>query len=319
MPRLNFSLKEDNISVNKEKSWKVLIVDDEISVHQMTKIIMENWKFLGRSVTLLNAYSEKEAREVLSREEDLALVFMDVIMERDDSGFRLVEYIRKKLENKFTRIVLRTGQPGALSIREIVHKYDINDYREKTQLSVDVLYTITSSCIRAYNDLKKMESLNHYTQGFFDVYPDLIRSDSLGELAVRVLNVIRNQFKLTGETGLIQSRESTEDDEPVLYVSGWIKGDGSRYIDFSEIPEEVAADIRKCLIYQEDRKSDAREYFYFRTASMVKNVLYIESSEELEEEMCRSLSGFIKNIAPLFLFENDTQGEYKSSSPFSLE
>jgi len=39
-------------------------------------------------------------------------VLLDVIMETDQAGLDLVEFIRDTLKNETVRIILRTGQPG---------------------------------------------------------------------------------------------------------------------------------------------------------------------------------------------------------------
>ena len=300
MARLNFSVRNEKKSAGKDLNWKILIVDDEISVHQMTKIIMENWSFMGRPVTLVNAYSEKEAREVLAREDDLALVFMDVIMEREDSGFRLVEYIRNELGNKFTRIVLRTGQPGTLSIREIVQKYDINDYREKIQLSVDVLYTITSSCLRSYSDLRKMEFQNNCLKAFFETYPYLVDSKSVSEAGVRALGAVRRMFGMEGECGIIRCLDSMEGEAPRYDVPVWIsENDISTDMGFARLTRDIRSEAEKCFVIQEGKKTDKGEYCFYRSSLPVRILIFIGVEDELAPEMKTVLDVYMSNIISL--------------------
>src|SRR6476646_9331961 len=88
--------------------WRVLLVDDEPDIHDVTKLTLSRFRLDERALTFLHAYSAAEAKEILSREKDIALVFLDVVMEREDSGLEVARWMRKELDNQFTRIVLRT-------------------------------------------------------------------------------------------------------------------------------------------------------------------------------------------------------------------
>ena len=92
--------------------WKVLLVDDEPDIHDITKLTLSRFRLDGRALSFVHAYNGAEAKEVLAREKDIALVFLDVVMEREDSGLEVARWMRQDLDNQFTRIVLRTGQPG---------------------------------------------------------------------------------------------------------------------------------------------------------------------------------------------------------------
>jgi CheY-like chemotaxis protein len=94
------------------KPWKLLIVDDEASIHDMTKRVLADIRFENRPLAFLDAYDGAEACAVMAAHDDIAVILLDVVMESDDAGLRVVRYIREELRNKFTRIILRTGQPG---------------------------------------------------------------------------------------------------------------------------------------------------------------------------------------------------------------
>jgi len=109
-------------------TWKVLVVDDEDDVHQMTKVVLDDFIFENKPLEILNVNSAKEAKQILAEYPDIAVILLDVVMETSDAGLNLVGYIRKTLKNRFVRIVLRTGQPGYAPEKEVIRKYDINDY-----------------------------------------------------------------------------------------------------------------------------------------------------------------------------------------------
>jgi response regulator RpfG family c-di-GMP phosphodiesterase len=141
----------------KPAPWKVLLVDDEPDIHDITKLTLSRFRLDERSLTFLDAYSGAEAKEILARESDIALVFLDVVMEKEDSGLEVARWMRKDLDNQFSRIVLRTGQPGQAPEERVIVDYDINDYKEKTELDRTKLFTTTFAALRAYRDIMKVE------------------------------------------------------------------------------------------------------------------------------------------------------------------
>ena len=49
------------------------------------------------------------------------------------------------------RIILRTGQPGQAPERRVIVQYDINDYKAKTELTADKLFTTLTAALRTYD------------------------------------------------------------------------------------------------------------------------------------------------------------------------
>ena len=137
--------------------WKVLLVDDEPDIHDITKLTLSRFRLDGRALSFLHAYSGAQAKQILARERDIALVFLDVVMENEDSGLEVARWMREDLDNQFTRIVLRTGQPGQAPEERVIVNYDINDYKEKTELDRTKLFTTTFAALRAYRDIIKVD------------------------------------------------------------------------------------------------------------------------------------------------------------------
>jgi PAS domain-containing protein len=134
--------------------WKILIADDEPSMHLVTKLALGDFMFEGRPLELLSAFGEDDTRRLLSEHPDIALILLDVIMDTTDSGFTLVRYIRDTLANKEIRIIMRTGQSGNAPEDRIIISYDINDFKDKTELTVAKLRTTMISSLRTYSHLK---------------------------------------------------------------------------------------------------------------------------------------------------------------------
>lgn len=137
--------------------WNVLIVDDEIDIRTLTRISLRDFSFSNQTLNFIEASSAAEAMELLKIHDDIALALIDVVMETDDAGLKLVEYIRNELKNSMIRIVIRTGQPGLAPERYVIDHYDIDDYKDKTELTAARLYTTVRSALKAFRDLQAID------------------------------------------------------------------------------------------------------------------------------------------------------------------
>lgn len=136
--------------------WLVLMVDDEPEIHEITKLVLANTSFSGLPVELHSVYSAADAMVFLGLHRDTALMLLDVVMETDDAGLRLVQYVREELGNSDVQIVLRTGQPGMAPEREVIPVYDINGYFLKTEMVAQKLQSIVISSLRTYKYIKTL-------------------------------------------------------------------------------------------------------------------------------------------------------------------
>lgn len=143
--------------VTAARPWYVLVVDDEPEVHSVTRFALEDFKFKGRGIKLLNAYSGREAVAQMAGRTDVALIVMDVVMESDSAGLDAIRSIREEQKNWLTRIILRTGQPGQAPEQKVILNYDINDYKSKTELTATKLFSAVVTALRSYDDLMRLE------------------------------------------------------------------------------------------------------------------------------------------------------------------
>jgi two-component system sensor histidine kinase ChiS len=146
-----------DIPLSKGDSWKILIVDDEAEIHNITKLVLNDVTFDGKNLTFISAYSGAEAKIILDKNPDIALILLDVVMESDNAGLELVKYIRNVIGNLLVRIILRTGQPGQAPEDLVIVNYDINDYKTKTELTTRKLFTAIVTALRAFQTLIKLE------------------------------------------------------------------------------------------------------------------------------------------------------------------
>ena len=137
--------------------WKIMIVDDEEEVHRVTHLVLDNFTFEDAGVNLISAYSGEEAKNLLARHPDTALILLDVVMESDQAGLEVARYIRNELKNSFIRIILRTGQPGHAPEQQVIVDYDINDYKSKSELTSQKLFTTVTAGLRYFRDIHTIE------------------------------------------------------------------------------------------------------------------------------------------------------------------
>ena len=149
--------KADSPVLPNRRPWKVLVVDDDPEVHTITNAVLRTLVFEQRGLVLLNAHSAAEAKALLAEHQDTALILLDVVMENDYAGLELVRHIREQCGNRLVQIVLRTGQPGYAPETEVIREYEINDYKEKTELTAARLHTLVLTALRAYRNLRNLE------------------------------------------------------------------------------------------------------------------------------------------------------------------
>ncbi|PRP68774.1 phosphodiesterase [Chromobacterium amazonense] len=216
--------QDDNPETQAEtqKPWKLLIVDDEKDVHTATCLALRDVRYKGQSITFLSAFSGEEGLEVVKAHDDIALIMLDVVMESDDAGLQLARRIREELANALTRIVLRTGQPGQAPEQDVILHYDINDYKTKTELTTQKLFTTTIASLRAYENLVSLEKNRQGLAKILESASDLYQIHSLREFASGVLRQVSALLNIAPD-GILCVRAESESGSPaaeILAASG---------------------------------------------------------------------------------------------------
>ena len=212
MAKLEFTKKiSQKKSGERNTAWRILIVDDDEAVHTVTRLALKDLWFNNRSLEILSAYSAEQACTMLATEEDIAMTLLDVVMETDDAGLRLVRYIREELKKTNMRIVLRTGQPGQAPERQVIVKYDINDYKDKTELTAQKLFSTTITALRTYEHLRAFDSHRCGLQQIIETTDSLDEGQSLKRFAAGVLAQLGTLLGV-GDNGVlcVQRMEATE-------------------------------------------------------------------------------------------------------------
>lgn len=160
-------------------SWKVIIIDDEPEVHAVTKLALSDFSFQDKHLEFYSAYSGAEGKKLVLEHPDAAIILLDVVMETDDAGLQVAQFIREQANNHKARIILRTGQPGQAPERQVILDYDINDYKSKTELTAQKLFTVIMSSLRAYRDIIALDNSRQGLQKIIEASADIFSSHSM--------------------------------------------------------------------------------------------------------------------------------------------
>jgi CheY-like chemotaxis protein len=204
-----FADDEDDIELEDLGSWKILVVDDEPEVHAVTKLALSDFSLNGKTLEFISAHSGEEARKCFREHDDIAVVLLDVVMETDDAGLRVAEYIRNELDNHFTRIILRTGQPGQAPEKDVIINYDINDYKSKTELTAQKLFTVIIAALRSYRDIIVIEENRRGLEKIIDASVDLFSSRSLEKFMQGIIQQLASILGCSKDAAYITTAVAT--------------------------------------------------------------------------------------------------------------
>ena len=218
--------------------WKVLVVDDEREVHAITQLAVGGLSLDGRPIVLLDAHSAKEAKVLLQQHPDVALVLLDVVMEREHAGLELAHWIRVELNNRTVRIVLRTGQPGSAPEPRVMLEYDVNDYRTKTELTAQRLVTTILGGIRSFRDISIIEGQKVGLGRVITATASLFERQSLVSFLTGILT------QLVGLCGLRKNALFVQADGLLM---GWPEGDPVIVAGTGRFHEMIGLSINDCL------------------------------------------------------------------------
>ena len=263
--------------------WKIGVIDDEPAVHDGTRFALADYKLNGQGINIVSAYSAAEGRELMRANPDIAVVLLDVIMESDTAGLELVEFIRKDLKNETVRIILRTGQPGQAPERRVIVDYDINDYKAKTELTADKLFTALTASLRSYQQLQRMVETRRGLEIIIEAAGTLFDFKSMQRLAEGVLTQIASLLNVNC-AGILVLREAQNSHEIFSVLAG--SGCYSRFIgtDVSTLIEhDLKSLVQEAFTRRHHEFSERRSVLYIRTMSGREVVVVLEAPRHLSE------------------------------------
>ena len=284
------------------RAWKVLVVDDEPSVHEVTRLTLSDFEFEDRPLELISAYSGQEAKVLLAQHPDIALILLDVVMETDHAGLEVARYTRHELNNHSVRIVLRTGQPGQAPEEQVVRDYDINDYREKTELTRRKFFTTVYSALRSYRDIitidRNRRGLERVIQSSSSIFQMRSLDQFVSGLMTQVLSVLKLDDEKPGEeaSAFVASCHDPAT-EPTKILTGSGRFRGLNMSPLSDLRDDLARQRT-----EEALRTDATRYyddacaFLFKNQNGKRGLIYVADTCSLDDPQRRLLDVFCSNI-----------------------
>lgn len=299
-----------NHSGNQIKPWRVLIVDDEPEVHQITKLILNNAEFNQRPIEFLSAYSGQQAIEVLKKEDDIAVILLDVVMENPHAGLDTVKAIRQDLNNQMVRIILRTGQPGEAPDSEIILDYDINDYKEKSELTYNKLFTSVVASLRTYQQLCSIEQCRTGLKKIIEATANYCRIKSEPDFAIQLLQQVSQLLNLGDNslylTGHIKHQQSNSGSYSLLAGRGKFAQLETEQLQTDPQYPDLHQLIQTAFDRQDSQSSDKYHASYFISPSIGEHVIVIENNSRPVVEDLQMFEMFVNST--LSAFNNLVEG-----------
>lgn len=269
--------------VTNAKRWKIAVIDDDPAVHDGTRFALSDYTLHGQGLEIVSAYSAAEGRELMQAQPDIAAVLLDVIMETDSAGLEFVEFIRNELKNETVRIILRTGQPGQAPERKVIVDYDINDYKAKTELTADKLFTSLTAALRSYQQLQRMVETRRGLEIIIDAASTLYDFKSMQRLAEGVLTQIASLLNVDC-AGILVLRDGGKADGGFSVLAG--SGCYSRFIgahDSKAFDDDLRQLVEAAFLRRQHEFKARRSVLYIRTGSGREVVVLLEAEKHLSD------------------------------------
>jgi response regulator RpfG family c-di-GMP phosphodiesterase len=283
--------------------WKVLIVDDEPEVHQVTRLVLGGFRFESRPLEFLSAHSAEEAREMMRAHPDVAVMLLDVVMETEHAGLDVVRAVREQLGNRQVRIVLRTGQPGQAPEQDIISVYDINDYKEKTELTAQRLSTTLFAALRAYRDLMTIEASKAGLERVLRATADVFSQRDGRSFAASVLEQLPQLARNGGATLLcrVEHGAGSQYRYPITLASpehGEMVGRNAEQV----LPLPRMESLHRALRKRRHVFADDHYVLHFTDSEERESLLYVGEAPALGEVDRKLVEVFCANVS--IAFEN---------------
>jgi putative nucleotidyltransferase with HDIG domain len=273
-------------------------------VHNVTRLVLSNFRFEERPLRFLSAYSGNEAITTIAANPDIAVVLLDVVMETEQAGLDVVKRVRGELMNPFVRIVLRTGQPGQAPEHHVIANYDINDYKDKTELTAQKLSTMMYATLRAFRDIMIIEQNKRGLERVINASAYVFSHQKSTEFASAVLSQLANLVGL--ERGALYCRVANPDKcDPEHFQVAAATGEYERYANANAdegLPPHIAESLKRAYAQKQHLFQRDHYVLHFTDSRHSESLLYVGETRRLTELDLRLVEVFCTNVS--IAFEN---------------
>ncbi len=303
----SLQLANDAPKVSSEfaEPWKLLVVDDEKVVHAVTRLALEDFDLGGRELLMISAYSAAEAKQLLQDHSDIAVILLDVVMETEHAGLDLVHYIREDMANTMVRIILRTGQAGQAPEHEVITRYDINDYKEKTELTRQKLFSTVYTALRSYRDLMALDNNRRGLLRVIGASAEIFERRRVQEFYDGVLEqliallYLDSDAMLVRASGMVASASEAGEGHRQLQVMA----SAGRFREYNgtidcEALDELTRE-RLCHAFRSKTNNYGSNFWvsYYATKAGTEELLYVSARDNFSVPDIQMIELFVRNVA----------------------
>jgi len=231
-------------------------------------------------------------------------MIVDVVMESEHAGLDLVRHVREELDNRLVRIVLRTGHPGQAPERDVIRGYDINDYKEKTELTAHKLEMTVFVALRGYRDLMMIEAARVGLERVVEASAQIHSRHKSHEFASAVLAQLGALVGLQG--GALYCTVPKADHAPtgpllVTAATGEFEPTVTQSVDES-LPPDVLRSFHEAFANKRHVFGEDHYVLHFIDAQDSESLLIVAGAARLSDLDLHLIKAFCTNVG--IAFEN---------------
>lgn len=284
----------------------ILIVDDEEDVHSSTILTMKRFVFEGKSMRFFSAYSALEARELLSKSDRYSLILLDVVMETESAGLDLARYIRQQLKNRFSRIILRTGQPGIAPEQSVIRDFDIDGYKSKAEIRKQDLESSFYISLRAYRDICQLQKHREILEQVIESIASISQIGDLFNFAGAVLAQIKLVLNISSTKMLVESPEtfaiSQMEERLNMFSTNGSDVKILQHGDMNKLPKHEKEIFENALKVKKNFHENNHYVYYHHSERGYDTIFAFEINHKLEKAEVDMIDLFLRNV--LLSYEN---------------
>lgn len=279
--------------------WKVMLVDDEPAIHDVTKMALSGFAFDGRGIEFISVRSGAAAKQAIFDHPDTAVMLLDVVMETDHAGLDVARFVREDAGNKTVRIILRTGQPGQAPERKVITEYDINDYKEKTELTAAKLFTLMCASLRSYRDIIALEANKRGLERVIAASSNIFELKNLQHFTQGVLQQITSLLHLDQDAAYLKADglAAAHEGDTFKVIAGIGAFEAVAGADAAaHLTPTIVKDLQDAISHESNQYKDDRFTGFFKSSRGTENLLHLSGLGEVSELDRSLMEVFAKNV-----------------------
>jgi len=197
------------------------------------------------------------------------------------------------------RIVLRTGQPGQAPEHEVIIKYDINDYKEKTELTSQKLATTLFASLRSYRDIMTIEANKRGLERVISASAHIFSHEKTAEFASAVLSQLATLIGM--DKGALYCKVDTRRGDPGTHIQiNAATGDYTRFVEKAAdetLPPRILETLKAAQQTKTHQFRNDHYVLHFTDSQHTESLLYVGEAWNLSELDYRLVEVFCTNVS----------------------